>query len=45
MKLQYENPIIEIVEFSTEDILTNSGGIGQVQPGDNDKDYGDFWEN
>ena len=45
MKLQYENPIIEIIEFSTEDILTNSGGIGLDQPGDNDKDYNDFWGN
>lgn len=43
MKSKYENPIIEIVEFSTEDILTDSGVFGNSQPGDNETDYDDFW--
>lgn len=41
MKKQYENPIIEIVEFEQEDILTAS--FGGSMPGDNEVDYGDFW--
>lgn len=42
MNKQYENPTIEIVEFETEDILTAS--FNGSLPGDNDVDYGDFWE-
>lgn len=44
MTKQYENPTIVIVEFDTEDILTASGVIGGVLPGDNNEDYNDFWE-
>lgn len=40
---QYENPIIEIIEFNSENILTASGVVGGAQPGDNNQDYEDFW--
>lgn len=41
MNKQYENPIIEIIEFDSENILTASGNIGGTQPGDKEID---FWE-
>ena len=41
---QYENPIIEIIEFDSENILTASGVLGGSQPGDNDQKYEDFWD-
>lgn len=44
MNKQYENPIIEIIDFDSEDILTASGIIGGLLPGDNETDYNDFWE-
>lgn len=40
---QYENPTIEIVEFNEENILTDSGILGGLLPGDNEEDYNDFW--
>lgn len=30
MKEKYEAPVIEIVEFETEDVITTSGEIGGV---------------
>lgn len=29
MKEKYEEPIMEIIEFETEDVITTSGGAGQ----------------
>lgn len=42
MNKEYTNPTIEIIEFNMEDILTAS--FGGVLPGDNEEDYGGFWE-
>lgn len=30
MKEKYEAPVIEIVEFETEDVITTSGEVGGV---------------
>ena len=32
MKKQYESPVTEIVEFETEDIITNSGNMLPTDP-------------
>lgn len=34
MKVVYETPKIEVVEFETEDVITCSGGTG-IDPGNN----------
>lgn len=43
MNKQYENPIIEIIEFDSENILTASNTFGESLPGDTNIDYDKFW--
>ena len=33
-KEKYEVPVMEIVEFETEDVITTSGDVGDVDEGD-----------
>lgn len=41
MNKQYENPIIEIIEFDSENILTASGNFGNIGSGDKELE---FWD-
>lgn len=39
----YEKPEMDVVIFDAEDIITTSGGIGGLNPGDNDGEWsGDY---
>ena len=42
MKQEYTSPIIEVVLFKEEDIITTSSIIGGNQPGDKNIGWGDF---
>ena len=42
MKKEYTSPIIEVVLFKEEDIITTSCIIGGNQPGDKKIGWGDF---
>ncbi len=41
MKEKYTKPFAEIEKFKTAEILTTSGGNGDVRPGDNDTPFGE----
>ncbi len=42
MKEEYIEPVIEIVEFETEDIITASGALGVSDFPDDDFGWGDI---
>ena len=42
MKKEYTSPIVEVVKFQEEDVITTSGVFGGNKPGDSKIGWGDF---